>query len=608
MLLRDFVVAMSFFAATAASASEWIKAKSANLELYTTAGERDARQTLETFEQVRDFFMRVKSPVMTTPVPVTIVGFRNAKEYKPYTLNEIASAYYAGDEQHDYIVMSGLGSEHTPTAIHEYMHLLVRHSGLELPVWLGEGFAELYSTLHPVGGQILLGSVPRGRVDVLNTEKWLPLTRLFAIDHESAEFHDVKKGGVLYAEAWLLTHMLALDDRFRDKFSAFAVAAAKSKSTEKALDEIYGRTASQIESDLRTYLRTNSLQGVLFKTKFEKVAVGAAEPATELEVGLTLAKLTMLLRHYDEATQRLEQLASQHKNSYEAEEALAYLYWRKQDVPTAREHMERATGLGAPGWKTWWDYARLLAATGERGPHIEGALRKTLELKPDMIDARLMLGHELYQEQRWEQALAMLGQVKNIDPERATRLFLTMAYASANINRKDEAKRFAADARKYARSATDRDSADRLIEYLNPPPAPTLTQVPARSETVARHNDRSVAETAADTGAPVMRRREGLRSSFTVIGAEESRFLTLKGRLKRFDCLGPVARTHVLADGKLVLLLVRNPNAITIRSGGGKPVDMTCGAQDVPVAVDYSPNVDKQHQTIGDVHAIEFLR
>ena len=72
-------------------------------------------------------------------------------------------AYYTGDEQHDYIVMSDLATERTPAAIHEYMHLLVRHSGLKMPLWLNEGFADVYSTLQPRGGQIVLGEVPLGR-------------------------------------------------------------------------------------------------------------------------------------------------------------------------------------------------------------------------------------------------------------------------------------------------------------------------------------------------------------------------------------------------------------------------------------------------------------
>jgi hypothetical protein len=171
-------------------AAEWNKATSSNFELYTTASEHDARQTLQLFEQVRAFFMAVKSSSVTTGLPVTIIGFRNAKEYKPYAVSEVAAAYYTGDEQHDYIVMSNLGLENAPTAIHEYMHLLVRHSGLKMPTWLNEGFADVYSTLKPVGGEILLGSVPPGRAASLNEGKWLPLPALFSVGPGSPEYNE----------------------------------------------------------------------------------------------------------------------------------------------------------------------------------------------------------------------------------------------------------------------------------------------------------------------------------------------------------------------------------------------------------------------------------
>src|SRR5690348_14060954 len=120
------VLLLAVSAATALEAAEWNKVSTPSFEVYTTAAERDARQTLQLFEQVRAFFMAVKSSKVTTRLPVTIVGFRNPKEYKPYALNEVAAAYFVGDEQRDYIVMSNMGLESSPTAIHEYMHLLVR--------------------------------------------------------------------------------------------------------------------------------------------------------------------------------------------------------------------------------------------------------------------------------------------------------------------------------------------------------------------------------------------------------------------------------------------------------------------------------------------------
>ena len=196
------------------AATEWLKLTSSNFEMYSTADDKDARRTLEYFEQVRDFFMRVKSQQVTTRLPVTLVVFKNQKEYRPYSPHETAAAYYMGDEHRDYIVMGGAGQEQYPVAVHEYMHLLVRHSGLKMPVWLNEGMAEVYSTLKPLGGKILVGTPPQNRAYPLSQQKWIPIDRLLAVAHDSPEYNEKNRTGLFYAESWLLTHMLMLDNKY----------------------------------------------------------------------------------------------------------------------------------------------------------------------------------------------------------------------------------------------------------------------------------------------------------------------------------------------------------------------------------------------------------
>src|SRR6202000_665590 len=103
---------------------------------------------------------------------VRIVAFSSRKEFEPYKLNDFAIAYYHSGLEHDYIVMSHTGAETAPIAIHEYVHLVARHSNLKLPPWLNEGMAELYSTLQPQGDKILVGALIEGRHQALLREKW----------------------------------------------------------------------------------------------------------------------------------------------------------------------------------------------------------------------------------------------------------------------------------------------------------------------------------------------------------------------------------------------------------------------------------------------------
>ena len=206
---RFAVVLLAAVVSPLPAATEWLKITSSSFEMYTTAGEKEARRTLEYFEQVRDFFMRVKSQQVTTRLPVTIVVFKNQKEYKPYSPRDTAAAFFIGDEQRDYIVMGGAGEEHYPTAVHEYMHLLILHSGLKLPVWLNEGMAEVYSTMKPDANQVLVGSVPQGRSHALG-EKWFPLDGLLRATHDSPEFNEERPHGcVLFAELAADTHAYA---------------------------------------------------------------------------------------------------------------------------------------------------------------------------------------------------------------------------------------------------------------------------------------------------------------------------------------------------------------------------------------------------------------
>jgi hypothetical protein len=141
---------------------------------------------------------------------VRIVAFGSKKDYEPYRFNEFASAYYHPGTERDYIVMSETGIDTFPIAVHEYMHLVMRHADLNFAPWMNEGFAELYSTLKPMGDQVLIGSLIPGRVRALREDKWIPLSVILAADRDSPYYNEKARAGSLYNEGWALIHMLSL--------------------------------------------------------------------------------------------------------------------------------------------------------------------------------------------------------------------------------------------------------------------------------------------------------------------------------------------------------------------------------------------------------------
>ena len=78
----------------AAPTDPWLRITSANFELFTTAGERGGRDLIRHFERVRSFFQQAFGLIPSGGNPVQIVAFRSQKEYEPYKLNEVATAYF----------------------------------------------------------------------------------------------------------------------------------------------------------------------------------------------------------------------------------------------------------------------------------------------------------------------------------------------------------------------------------------------------------------------------------------------------------------------------------------------------------------------------------
>src|SRR5512146_250831 len=205
---RMGVCAVALVCAAGAAEPRWIRMVSPHFEIYSSAGAASARETLRDFEQVRSFFIQVAGHAPANPVPIRIVAFHTAKEYDTVRINEFAQAFYQSTAEKDFIVIGPAAAGTTATAIHEYVHLVVRHSNLRLPPWLNEGVAELYSTIKPTGDKILVGSLIPGRQAALAREEWVPLATIVDADQKSPYYNEKNKAGSLYNEGWALTHML----------------------------------------------------------------------------------------------------------------------------------------------------------------------------------------------------------------------------------------------------------------------------------------------------------------------------------------------------------------------------------------------------------------
>jgi hypothetical protein len=131
-------VAIPALAAELFGAEHWVRLTTPDFELYTSAGEKQGKDAVRHFEQVREFFLQASPVRGGSDVPLRIFQFDSDAQFQPFRPNDHTAGYFISTPARDYLVMGTQTTEAFEPAIHEYMHLIVRHSGLKVPTWLNE--------------------------------------------------------------------------------------------------------------------------------------------------------------------------------------------------------------------------------------------------------------------------------------------------------------------------------------------------------------------------------------------------------------------------------------------------------------------------------------
>ena len=584
-------------AGTAAAAPNWVRIESPHFELFTNAGERSGRRTILYFEQVRDFFLKTGSVGEVPSSPVRIIRFRSPKEFDPFRPYKAASAFYMSSPKRDLIVMGTPNRQTKKAAVHEYVHLLVKHSGAEIPVWLNEGLAELYSTLEPQGRQVTFGKPAR----LLGDRKWLPIRELISVDYDSPHFDESDRTKVFYAQSWALTHMLCLSNPYRERFADF-LKGVDGDTGEEAFRWVYGKTLDQVESDFKRYVVRKRLPTTVYEIRLDRsVEKPKVQPATATEVSLVQAGLLVGLNRREQALEIYRDLARQDPGDWRIPEALGYLASFSGDGDSARRHFARAVELEAANPRLHYDYALLLQEADAEPEVIKPVLRKAIALKPDFDNAHRLLGSVLLLEGKAGMALAQLMRVKQISREEAVHHYQTVAQLYHHLGRIEAARQAAALCRKYARSSEEVDLAEELMEWLGvgsedaPEEAPPLAAAAGTPEATA-------------FGPPLEESDRPLNAPATAFGAQVAPpRLEAQGSFSRLDCLGDRARLHLQIEGGVLPLAILDAAAVKVSGPEGGLVELSCGEQKPrPVTVEYQPFEDLDFGTEGIVKVIQF--
>jgi tetratricopeptide (TPR) repeat protein len=578
-----------------AAEREWVKIQSPHFEVFSPAGEKRARDAIIYFERIRNFFITATNSKLP-PERTTIVAFNSAKDFEPYRPNEFSIAFYLGGHERDYIVMGRTSSDARNIAIHEYVHLLVKHSGIEMPVWMNEGLAELYSTLTPVGSKVRVGDVIPERLLYLRQKKFIPLEELTAVGHDSPHYNEKNRAGVFYSQSWALTHMISLSGLYRPGSSQFTREIAIGRSAAEAFQSVYQKTLEEVQKDLKSYVNGSNFMAAIFDIKLEKADEDIqTAPADDLETRLVLVDLLDRGKG-DQAHKMYEEMMQAYPQAPSVREGFGYLLMRENQSEEAKKVFAEAVELNSTNAKLYSDYARLLRQDGAPNAQVIPLFERALQLDADLQDVRLYLGYLWMDEQEFTKALVTFGRLKNVKREQALPLFRAQCYAHWRLGNREQAEKALELAKKYAESPSEIESLAKLEQALQwqakqgEAPAATLELEP---EPADRPELTRADPPAAESGtAP--RTKVYLPTTFRTAGT-----------LEVFECAGTKAQMKLNVDGKIKAFAISEPSEVIILGTDAGSFEFTCGKQ-APrrLTIDYDPKEDPATGTIGEVRTI----
>jgi tetratricopeptide (TPR) repeat protein len=527
---------------------DWTLAVNAHFEVYSDAGPESARAALAWLEQLRGWLIRETGLKPDRLRAARVIGFATPLEYAPFRLRETADAYYIGTEGRDYIVMTLGGPRAMAVAAHEYAHMALHSAGLRLPVWLGEGLADVFA--DAAEGR------PRDpqAVENLRRKPWLPIAELLRIGEGERERQSAEATALFYAESRALAGMLVFSPEYQGRLRGLVTALAAGTPGETALATVYGKTVAQVGSDLRGWVDRGAVVPRIAPQPADATGVALSAVSPE-RLRVLLATLLLDSGQDGRAAEIYRELP---QDLGDVKAGLGLLAHYAGDEKAAREHWRRAIELGTGDDALCFRYAMLAENSGAPPAEVRAALERAIAIRPEFDDARFRLALLDKNEERFEAAIGNLRAMREIAPARAFAYWSALSDALNSMGRLDEAEEAAHTA---ARHASTREERTRAAEQAYV--ARTEVVVQLRPDAAGRPQmvTMRVPRGTADWN-PFIDPRDVVRRA--------------EGVLREIDCAGTTRFVVEAAEGRIALA-VPDPARVQMKNA---PEEFTCGAQD----------------------------
>lgn len=602
----------------------WTSVQSKNFLLVGNASERDILKVASRLEQFRETFMRLlPGDESDSFVPVTVLVFRDEESYRPFEplyrgRPSDVVGFFQSSHDVDYITLSvDRKNVRDPfsLAFHEYVHLLVRNSFGDAPLWFNEGLAEYYSTFEIAKGnrRVTLGKPVSSHVQRLRAGELIPLEKLLSVDRDSEFYHEKAKRSLFYAESWALVHYLMSGER-RAELSTYMNLLASGAGVEDAFRQAFKTDFSGIENELRQYIASGRYaeKSVTFDKGLEFDAAARSHVLTESEIQFYLGDLLLHTNRLEEAEGYLQKSVALDPSLATAHASLGMLRLRQNRYDEAKQQLELASQTDSSNYLVHYYRAYVLSREGagsdssvdgyyddEKAALMRSELKRAIELEPNFAESyRLLAFINLVREEHLDEAIALIQKAMKLSPRREEYALLL---AQIRLRRNE--------------FQAARDTLQSVIrsgpsELLRTQAQSLLASVTEREEFLARLKamDEEAKKEEEPTPGPVQpcdAPQPGPQVKKLRFEGEQ-----VCGMLVQVECAPDGVTLFVEAGERTLKLHSDRLNHIRFVTYTAEVRgQVTCGLRSPanPVLVTYRPSKDSNSKTDGEVVAVEFV-
>ncbi len=561
---------------TAAGDEKWCEIRSPNFTVVSDAPVRQARHAARSLEQFRAVLQKTLPTLkVDAGFPLLVFAARDAVSLKgliPADREEPGAAqpqgFFLSDPGRNIAVfrMDDKGEPGYRAMYHEYVHMVTNLNFRNLPLWLFEGLAELYSLATVSGEASGLGRTNSEYLEFLKASSLIPLNVLMSVTRESPYYRRRDMSRIFYAQSWALTHYLILGDRqaHSGRLMEFLRLIRNNVPEREAAELAFGDLKA-LERDLEKYIRGGKFYYAPVDSK-----LGAGErksTARKLPVEESLAlrgELLVRVNRPEEAKPLIEEALKRNPGSAAAHEAMALLQLRLGDRDLAWNHFSRAANLNLRSFLAQYYCAELAFLRNRDHEAAEKYLRRALAINPKFAPAyHLMSVVLMLQAERLAEALGLAMKAADLEPGEF-RHWAGVCRIQIAMERYEEAGRLAQRLLETARSQEEVQQAQVLLAMM--PGLQHRALEARRQANEAREESRMAAEgqiASAELETPLGDRdvpRGGLENRGVEI---------LEGQVRSVLCAAPaVMDVEVEADDGRHRLRAEDYRQVAYRRGG----------------------------------------